>query len=57
MFKMQLMLQQGCDPCSVALFKINKKEKKKSASYEIPREIISVKNWTQNLPFGYFILV
>ena len=38
------MLQQGCDPCSVPLFKINQKEKKKSASYEIPREIISVKN-------------
>ena len=30
--------------------------KQKNLSYKIPREIVSVKNWTQHLPFGPFKL-
>ena len=30
------------------------KTKQKPASCEIPREIKTVKNWTQHLPFGDF---
>ena len=31
--------------------------KQKNLIYKIPREIISVKNWTQYLPFGPFKLI
>ena len=31
--------------------------KQKNLIYKIPREIISVKNWTQHLPFGPFKLI